>query len=191
MNGDWSPPDEGLSALLDRQSERIVLNAAELQVSPGETARFPFAVTSGKAAPSLQRLQPGRAVPWRRWSRKVIGTAGAVVVAGGVAALISAFFTFFGPGPALQPQAISFTSVPPGYAKPGTTYHVAATGGRSGNPVAFAIDPSAASVCSVTGPTVAFKAPGTCVIDANQSGNADYQPAPQAEQTVTVNSPIP
>src|SRR5262249_61176425 len=63
----------------------------------------------------------------------------------------------------------------------GTTYHVAAIGGRSGKPVTFAIDPSAGSVCTYSGGTVTFTAPGTCVIDANQDGNTDYLPVQQAQ----------
>jgi hypothetical protein len=132
-----------------------------------------------------KRVSLGGLGSWRRWFRKVIAAAGAVAVAGGVAAIISAFF---GPSPVLQPQTIIFTSVPPGYAKPGTTYHVAATGGRSGKPVTFAIDPSSTNACSISGATVTFTAPGTCVIDANQAGNARFRAARQAQQTVTVSS---
>jgi hypothetical protein len=33
---------------------------------------------------------------------------------------------------------------------------------------------------------VTFNQPGSCAIDANQGGNAQYQSAPQAQQTVTV-----
>ena len=341
MNPGWPPQDEGLSALLDRQSEGIVPSAAERQVSPGGTARFPFAITSGGAAPSLHdldvvseepnfdrrwahivavaggaaisrqyvlqvrpvdvqrhqygtypllivwrerggppvaaaryeltirpcvrvKVRPaglgelslsiencsetgievsvtvrhhgsswskgwefelgagegpfefsetldlpsgahggkldlsvsaegitlfekqiplGRLGPLRKWFRKIIAAAGAIAVAGGVAAIIAAFF---GPGAGLQPQTIIFTSVPPGYAKPGTTYHVAATGGRSGNQVTFAIDPSSTSACSISDSIVTFTAPGTCVIDANQAGNARFRAARQAQQTVQV-----
>ena len=348
MNPGWPPQDEGLSALLDRQSEGIVPSAAERQVSPGGTARFPFAITSGGAAPSLHdldvvseepnfdrrwahivavaggaaisrqyvlqvrpvdvqrhqygtypllivwrerggppvaaaryeltirpcvrvKVRPaglgelslsiencsetgievsvtvrhhgsswskgwefelgagegpfefsetldlpsgahggkldlsvsaegitlfekqiplGRLGPLRKWFRKIIAAAGAIAVAGGVAAIIAAFF---GPGAGLQPQTIIFTSVPPGYAKPGTTYHVAATGGRSGNQVTFAIDPSSTSACSISDSIVTFTAPGTCVIDANQAGNARFRAARQAQQTVQVSrhTPIP
>jgi hypothetical protein len=41
-------------------------------------------------------------------------------------------------------------------------------------------------VCSISGSTVTFDNPGTCVIDANQASAAGYQAAPQAQQTVTV-----
>ena len=41
-------------------------------------------------------------------------------------------------------------------------------------------------MCSISGSTVTFGQPGTCVIDANQAGNANYQAAPQVQQTFTV-----
>ena len=45
------------------------------------------------------------------------------------------------------------------------------------------------SVCSVSGSTVLFVASGTCVVRANEAGNASYQPAPQVEQSFTVVPP--
>ena len=88
---------------------------------------------------------------------------------------------------ALLSQAISFSSTPP--TSPvvgGPTYGVSANGGASGNPVTFAIDASAAGVCSITGAVVSFLGAGTCTIDANQAGTATYAAAPQAQQTMTV-----
>jgi hypothetical protein len=41
-------------------------------------------------------------------------------------------------------------------------------------------------VCTVSGGTVTYAAAGSCVIDANQAGNATYAAA-QAQQTITVN----
>jgi hypothetical protein len=63
---------------------------------------------------------------------------------------------------------------------------VSARGGGSGNPVVFSVDPSGASVCSVSGATVSFNQAGTCVIDANQAGNDRYGPAAQAQQEIAV-----
>jgi hypothetical protein len=86
-------------------------------------------------------------------------------------------------------QTITFTSVPP--ATPtvgGATYNVTATGGASGNAVTFTIDATATSVCSIAGSTVSFIGNGTCVIDANQAGNANYNAAPQVQQSFTVKS---
>ena len=91
---------------------------------------------------------------------------------------------------ALIGQVISFTSSPPSPAIPGGTYTVTATGGGSGNPVSFSIDPASGSVCSISGSTVTFDNPGTCVIDANQAGGARYQAAPQAQQIVKVSASI-
>src|SRR5262249_58152270 len=67
-------------------------------------------------------------------------------------------------------------------------------------PVPFRIDASATAVCSLSGATVSFIGVGTCVIDANQAGNATYNAAPQAQQsfavakgdqTITFTSPAP
>ena len=87
---------------------------------------------------------------------------------------------------ALISQAISFTSSPPSAGVVGDTYAATASGGGSGNPVILSIDPGSASVCSITGSSVTFNNPGSCVIDANQAGTAKYQAAPPAQQTITV-----
>jgi MBG domain (YGX type) len=85
------------------------------------------------------------------------------------------------------PQAIIFTSSPPAAPVTAGTYPVSAIGGASGHPVTFSIDGSSSpGTCSVAGSTVAFTGVGTCVIDANQSGNADYQDAPQIQQILHV-----
>lgn len=85
------------------------------------------------------------------------------------------------------PQSIAFSSVAPTAATVGgATYSVSANGGGSGNPVTFSIDPSAASVCSLAGVTVSFTAAGTCVINADQAGDAGYADAPQAQQSLGV-----
>ena len=86
-------------------------------------------------------------------------------------------------------QAIAFTSSPPSRAVFGGSYTPAATGGASGNPVLFSIDVSSdAGVCvlDASGTTVSFTGAGTCVIDANQAGDADYDPAAQQQQSFTV-----
>jgi len=84
-------------------------------------------------------------------------------------------------------QTVSFTSTPPALAQiGGPTYTVTATA-TSGLPVVFTIDASATSVCSVVGSTVSFLAGGNCVINANQPGNANWNAAPQVQQTVPVN----
>src|SRR5262249_47660212 len=84
------------------------------------------------------------------------------------------------------PQTISFTSPAPGAAMVGgPTYTVTATA-TSGLPVTFTIDAAATSVCSLAGSTVSFIGVGTCVIDANQAGDATYNAAPQVQQSFAV-----
>ena len=41
-------------------------------------------------------------------------------------------------------------------------------------------------MCSIAGSTVSFIGAGTCVINANQAGNANYTPAPQVQQSFAV-----
>src|SRR4029077_10314153 len=83
-------------------------------------------------------------------------------------------------------QTITFTSTAPaGATFGGPTYTVTATA-SSGLVVTFTIDAAAASVCSISGSTVSFIGAGTCVIDANQAGNANYNAAPQAQQSFAV-----
>ncbi|GAA0707131.1 hypothetical protein [Dokdonella soli] len=89
-------------------------------------------------------------------------------------------------------QTITYTSTPPGSAKVGgATYNVTATGGASGNPVTFTIDATASSVCTISGSAVSFTGAGTCVIDANQAGNANYNAAPQNPQSFAVGPGTP
>jgi hypothetical protein len=86
------------------------------------------------------------------------------------------------------PQAITFTSTAPiDPAVGGPSYTVTATGGASGNPVTFAIDAaSTAAACTISSSIVSFTGVGTCIVDANQAGNANYQAAPQVQQTIPV-----
>jgi len=59
-----------------------------------------------------------------------------------------------------------------------------ATGGGSGNPVAFSS--TTPEVCSVDGATVTGIRAGTCTIAANQAGSADYQAAAEVTENLTV-----
>ncbi len=90
----------------------------------------------------------------------------------------------FSIGPAAQ--SISYTSTAPTEASyQGPTYAVSATA-SSGLPVSVTVDPAAASVCSVSGSTLSFIGVGTCTVDADQSGNADWSPAITTQQSFTV-----
>lgn len=84
-------------------------------------------------------------------------------------------------------QTITFTSAPPPSPAVTDTYIVAATGGASGNPVTYSIDPnSTIGACTISGYIVSFTGTGNCIIDGNQAGNATYAAAPQATQTIVI-----
>jgi alpha-tubulin suppressor-like RCC1 family protein/PKD repeat protein len=85
------------------------------------------------------------------------------------------------------PQSIAFTSLPPNPAVVGGTYDVAATGGASGNPVAFSTLTPA--TCTVNNSRVSFVGAGTCVIAADQAASAGYDAASQVTQTFGVIAP--
>jgi uncharacterized protein YhjY with autotransporter beta-barrel domain len=79
-------------------------------------------------------------------------------------------------------QTINFAN--PGTQNFGTTPTLTATS-TSGLPVAFSS--STAAVCTVTsGGIVTTVTPGTCTINANQSGNGAYLPAAQVSQTFSI-----
>jgi hypothetical protein len=86
-------------------------------------------------------------------------------------------------------QTIAFTSTAPTEARIGGTYTPTAKAG-SELPVTLTVDASSSSVCSISAGVVSFKAAGGCRLDANQAGNANWNPAPQAQQSFTVTGPL-
>ena len=85
-------------------------------------------------------------------------------------------------------QTINFLSSPPPQPSVGAPpYPVVANGGNSGNPVTFST--STFGVCAslgTNGSTITFTTNGTCVIIANQAGDANFLPAPTAQQSFAV-----
>jgi hypothetical protein len=85
-----------------------------------------------------------------------------------------------------DPQTLSFTST---YPSPvylgGPDYSPTVQGGGSANPVVVTLDASSTGCVLVSG-VVSFPAAGTCVIDADQAGNAYYDPAPEIQQVIVV-----
>ena len=82
-------------------------------------------------------------------------------------------------------QTITFNN-PPSSAAVGTTYTPTATS-TSGLPVTITVDPASNGSCSISGGVVSFVHVGyNCILDANQSGNSFYNPAPQVQTTISV-----
>ncbi len=83
-------------------------------------------------------------------------------------------------------QTVTITSLAPTTAAvDGPTYTPTASA-TSLLPVTITIDASASSVCSISAGVVSFTGAGTCVIDANQAGNSNYNAAAQVQQSFTV-----
>ena len=83
-------------------------------------------------------------------------------------------------------QTISFTSTNPSpVTVGGATYTPTATA-TSGLAVTITLDGTSTG-CTLSGGVVSFTAVGTCVVDANQAGNANWNAAPQVQQSITVN----
>jgi len=90
-----------------------------------------------------------------------------------------------------QNQTVTITSTAPASAIVGGPKYTPTATSTSGLTVAFSIDATAASVCSMSGGVVSFNGAGTCVIDANQPGNANYNAASPVQQSFAVTAPAP
>jgi len=84
-------------------------------------------------------------------------------------------------------QAVSFTSASPTNAViEGPTYTPTASA-TSGLPVTITVDTVSTGVCSIDGSgLISFQGAGTCTVNADQAGNADYKPAPRVQQSFNV-----
>jgi len=84
---------------------------------------------------------------------------------------------------AQESQSISMSTIPP-QTFGGAEFSISATS-TSGLTVSV-FTSATASICTVSGSTVTLVGAGTCTIQANQSGNANYSAAPQAAVSFTV-----
>jgi len=100
-----------------------------------------------------------------------------------------------------QTQTVTFTSTAPQgvnwFNATGLPDYRAAASASSGLPVTLSIDPASADVCvffdgnnvATTAPSpagVGWRGAGTCTIHADQAGNDEYLPAPQATQSFVI-----
>ncbi|MBK9604042.1 MAG: S-layer homology domain-containing protein [Anaerolineales bacterium] len=83
-------------------------------------------------------------------------------------------------------QNISFTTPAPVGALVGGPAYTPSASSTSSLSVVITIDAASAAVCSISSGDVSFFGTGTCTINANQAGDANYNPAPQAQQAFGV-----
>jgi hypothetical protein len=121
------------------------------------------------------------------------GTAGTVSTTGAVnfspSGSLTINLTGFATASALPSQNIT-NFAPPSPIDVGQQITLSATGGASGNPVVFTIDPasSCVSCATITGTTLTAAAAGTIIVDANQAGNTSYAAAAQVQKTIVINT---
>ena len=82
-------------------------------------------------------------------------------------------------------QTVSFTSSNPSPVTVGGATYIPTATASSGLAVAVTLDGTSTG-CSLSAGVVSFTAVGTCKVDANQSGDANYNAALQAQQSITV-----
>jgi hypothetical protein len=83
-------------------------------------------------------------------------------------------------------QVITFTSTAPVGATVGGAPYTPVATATSSLPVTITVDSTASSVCSISGGVVSFIGVATCVLDADQAGNINYNAAQQVQQSFTV-----
>jgi hypothetical protein len=91
-------------------------------------------------------------------------------------------------GPAAQ--TVGFTTIAPAGATVGGATYTLAASASSGLSVTIALD-STSTGCTLSGGVVSFTAAGTCIVDATQASNADYQAATPVKQTIPVTAAGP
>jgi hypothetical protein len=94
-----------------------------------------------------------------------------------------------GGGGGTEPQTIHFTTSGPTDAQVGDGTYTPAATATSGLSVTITLDATSAG-CALALGVVSFTSNGTCVLDANQSGNATYAAAPQVQQSFAVSTSI-
>jgi hypothetical protein len=82
-------------------------------------------------------------------------------------------------------QTVSFTSTAPVGPKITDTYTPTATA-TSGAGATISVDAGSASICTISLGTVTFNARGTCVLDAAQGGDTNWNASPTVQQSILV-----
>jgi hypothetical protein len=83
-------------------------------------------------------------------------------------------------------QTINFTTNAPNNAGVGSASYIPNALSSSYLPVALTLDASSTGCSIAPNHVVTYTAIGTCLIDGNQAGNEDFNPAPQVQQRIVV-----
>ena len=159
-------------------------------ISASASSGLPVAFAAAPASAGICTVSGSTVSPTGAGTCIVVATQGGNTVYDAADPVQQSFTV--GPGaPTLSPQTISFTSTAPGAAVVGGPAYTVGAAASSGLAVVFTLASGSAGVCSLSGATVSLVGVGTCTINANQVGNASYQPALQVQQSFTVVTPPP
>lgn len=148
---------------------------------------------SGGVAPYVYSLNAGALVPGTSLNTATGVVSGTPTIAGSFAYQIRvtdgqtllALSSIVSVTIAKGNQTVAFATAAPNGAMVGGTYHVTTTASSGLMPTVL-IDASAATVCSISGGSVTFLSTGTCVINANQAGDSNWNAASQVQQSFTI-----
>jgi serine protease len=105
----------------------------------------------------------------------------------GSADLVIDAFGYFAPETSggTEPQTVTFSTSAPTDAQVGDGSYTPAATATSGLSATITLDATSTG-CALASGVVSFTSNGTCVLDANQPGNATYAAAPQVQQSFAV-----
>jgi alpha-tubulin suppressor-like RCC1 family protein len=192
----------GLGQLGDNSSTQRLTPVAVLTMLSSQAITFgvaPFVVVGGTGAVSATGGGSGNPVVFSSNTLATCTVSGSTVsgVSAGtctIAANQAGGGNFAAAAQVLQSFAVTKASQTITFANPGSqSFGTSPTlGATASSGLAVSFGSVTAGVCTVTsGGVLTFVTTGTCTINANQAGNATFDPAPQVQQSFAVNAVVP
>ena len=192
-DGNWAPASNVVQSFTVTPATLVITPAAATGLQVG-VAYSQANTATGGVTPYTYSLNAGAFVPGTSLNSSTGTVSGTPTVAGSFSYIIQVSDS---QGPAVTAttpvttvtiakgnQTISFTSTAPaGATVGGAPYAVSAS---ASSLLGVSLSSGTTGVCTLTGNTVTFIATGTCIINANQAGDANWNAAAQVQQSIAV-----
>ncbi|MBN9221586.1 MAG: Ig-like domain repeat protein [Mesorhizobium sp.] len=198
-DADWSPASDVLQSFTVTPATLVITPAAATGLQVG-VAYSQANTASGGLTPYSYALNAGAFVPGTSLNPATGTVSGTPTVAGSFSYIVQVTDSQGPSVTATTPvttvtiakgnQTIGFTSTAPTGAKAGGASYTIAASSTAGLGVSYSLDGSSTG-CEVAGDTVTFTSTGTCVINADQPGDSNWNPAPQIQQSFAVGKATP